>query len=128
MTTDKIEPALSAKWWDRVRHLKARGDLERALLATGTEEIGLVGVIAAANAALPDSDPRKITREWLSALEEVIGAAALWNSEQRAAGRDMQAGEHALSLVADLFYALESYLPPPPPYADHYLTASVTLT
>lgn len=69
-------------------------------------------LIALANAALPDDDKRKITRERLAALEEVVGAAGLWNRMQRAAGRDMQPGEHALDLVADLYHALQSYLPP----------------
>lgn len=56
--TDKIEPALTPEEWrdtDRAMRQHVGALPERA--------DDLAQVIALANAALPDSDPRKITRE-----------------------------------------------------------------
>lgn len=111
MTTETIPPALTPAEWADVRDPAQRADLF-AQLGFGTDAQGVAQTIAILNDALLDTDPRKITREWLSALEEVVGAATLWNHEQRKTGRGMQSGEHALAVVAGMFYTLASYLPP----------------
>jgi hypothetical protein len=98
--TDRIEPALDEHWWERVRWLKQRGDLKGALLSMGTEELGLAGLIAAANEALKDDDPRKITHRAVATLRDAAREAELEGLRYQ-----------DLLALADV---LESYLPPDP--------------
>lgn len=67
-------------------------------------------VIAFANAALPDSDPRKITRETVATLRN----HAYYSKHGDAHGRLAMTAD-ALAALAD---ALESYLPPEGARAD----------
>lgn len=99
--TDKIEPALTAEeWTSPADALDGYFDLRDGVVDVrlgGAHGGGdLVGdtrkLIAFANAALPDSDPRKITRERI---------ALLWSAASRA-------GESDVVFIE----ALESYLPP----------------
>jgi hypothetical protein len=79
--SDPIQPALSAEEW--AKNLNDRGGLEiqafpeessisiqdwgaMSGVTVGSED--LPALIALANAALPDSDPRKITREMVDGL------------------------------------------------------------
>lgn len=86
--SEEIEPALTADDWARELSV---ADLHPFL---DTEKI-----IAVANAALPDSDPRKITRERIALLRVELGWA--------------ENAEYSNDPEARRFLdALESYLPP----------------
>lgn len=122
--SEEIAPALTPEEWalrlsgqmsDEVRNLNL-GDgipiMDSGHLAvtydTGypqpVEMSQLPAVIALANAALPDSDRRKITRAWVKALRE---ASVVWASGNGVIQDDEQTARvHA---IAD---ALASYLPP----------------
>jgi hypothetical protein len=63
----------------------------------------LPALIALANATLPDSDPRKITRRHTSLLRVAVGA--MWSGKDR----NNRPAAVALDRLAD---TLESYLPP----------------
>ena len=101
---ETIEPVLSVEEWERV----AKDDV-RITLPFPAESADLPDerimitvewapdVIALANHGLPDTDPRKITREW---IELLIRAA-----------RDGAPAEQARALEA-MAAALASYLPP----------------
>jgi hypothetical protein len=119
--TDTITPALSAKEWDSLEV----GDIPKTEYLMFVEEDGSVVVmrktgkqrmesvavdsehlptlIALANHALPDSDPRKITREQVDALADVADKATVrhWHDAHYAA-------PHLRALVA----ALRALLPP----------------
>lgn len=99
--TDRLEPGsvLTTAQWERIRELKADGHLDRALLAMGTQELGLAGLIAAANEALPDTDHRKITREKLRYVRQLMG---VHEDEER-----------------EFLDALASYLPPEHPVTEN---------
>lgn len=74
----------------------------------------LPALIAFANAALSDSDPRKITRDWLRTLRseaKYVGSGGLESEYEDEPYRSMGQREAALRAIAD---ALESYLPPEP--------------
>lgn len=102
---EKIEPVLSRDEWERVVKDDVRVILafpaegadmpdERIMLTTEWAP----DLIALANHGLPDSDPRKITREWI----DLLNRAATNGNEDGADAR-------ALKSLAE---ALESYLPP----------------
>lgn len=103
-TAEKLAPALSREEWERVTkddvrimlEFPADDDLpdERIVLATEWAP----DVIALANHGLPDSDPRKITRDWIDLLNRVAAGERLDATDVR-----------ALDAFAE---ALESYLPP----------------
>lgn len=104
--TEKIEPALTAEGWrlssaaERPEH--ALGSL-RGLFPSDEyfDAADLPAVIALANAALPDSDPRKITRERVAAIRTAAeGSRRHYNAEPFA------------NALRDFANALESYLPP----------------
>lgn len=109
--TDRFEPAWNANmlsWWGR------DPDEVRYQLGVGMDHVSyslkcdLPRLIALANAALPDPDPRKITREWI----EVIRAAArdaVCGIEDASLVQAAERHAMALTAIAD---ALESYLPP----------------
>jgi hypothetical protein len=110
-TDEKIKPAMTAAEW-------ARGinghDWEHLAALAGTE----AQLIALANAALPDSDPRKITRERvqsLRALAEELAFDDCTIPEDEDAPLTLAGREHRHRLIAEarnLAAALESYLPP----------------
>jgi hypothetical protein len=117
---EKMEPVLSAEEWARAKDEDALTDVPVgehvvAYVADGIVRIALLekpGVatgaldqparaIALLNDALPDSDPRKITREMVNDLRDVaIGVQGACGSPEK----DAQ-----LLRYVD---ALESYLPP----------------
>ena len=126
-----IEPALSADEWEVPHaprpHLYACVERETLTLADGTvapltgicldaveEPQSIYALIALANAALPDSDPRKLRRDWLCELRDAADEIEmqLRNPHWRMADdRSLAAHRmHTLRLVAN---AIESYLPPP---------------
>jgi hypothetical protein len=92
--TDKIESALSAEEWAIALHRKSG-----AAPSANTP----VRRIAMDNASLPDTDPRKMTRD---RIDDVRVAARQMPSRDSESNPGLQ--ERLLSL-AD---ALESYLPP----------------
>lgn len=127
--TLKPEPALTPDDWIAVRGGRFvrsgvgsgtssdRDHVHAVMVAAGGRMIfpeGIAGsvvhsperLIALANAALPDTDPRKITRETVSALR--IAAIAL---DMDAAAFDVDNNAHAQAVRA-LAAALASYLPP----------------
>ncbi len=90
--TTKVEPALTAEEWERSRVRSTDYMIEDA--SGGCE---YAKVIALANAALPDTDPHKITAKMVETLRN------MWYVDQE--------GEMLLNRIADV---LESYLPPRP--------------
>jgi hypothetical protein len=103
--TNRIEPALSAEEWARGIPGVFGWD-DGSVFIDWREPEPLEGphvdrphaIIAALNAALPDSDPRKITRALVRRLRETAYTAA--------------DGYSGPTWLADLADALESYLPP----------------
>jgi hypothetical protein len=97
---------LSSEEWESLRSgtLSEVGlESVTAILAHSHEpdHVGAPRVLAAMNFKLPDSDPRKITRERLRALKGAIEASE---------------GEGNDDTFASAFVAaLDSYLPPPSP-------------
>ena len=111
--TPKIAPALTALEWEEalawphglLDYLVKPGD---AIGYGKDKPEDLRALIALANAALPDDDPRKITREKIATLREMVGyAAGAYTSSGES--EDLKADEAFLSPFLD---ALESYLPP----------------
>lgn len=71
----------------------------------------LSAAIALANHALPNDDPRKITREMVNALDETIEMAK--DSECDPMGVDPDSGPNAtLDLASSLLRVLQALLPP----------------
>lgn len=99
--SEKIEPALSEEEWEDVLRIVSVHGPDGLALAVGYEdcigpnEEARAYSIAINNAALPDDDRRKITREMVNDLRRI-------DSEEYP----------PLSRIAD---ALESYLPPETP-------------
>ena len=103
--TPEIEPATSAEDW--AVHIEAARDAGLSLQAyLWAGQAYPARTIALANAALPDSDPRKITRHHVERLRMV--AATLHMRESGMAG-PMTIVSNELNEIAE---ALESYLPP----------------
>jgi hypothetical protein len=101
--TERIEPALSAEEWVAVRQAKADGlTFDSIQVECGSD----AGLIAFLNDELPDSDPRKITREKLGAVRHALAEHHVDLSI------DQYTSLHTITL-ATLLAALESYLPPP---------------
>lgn len=90
--SESIEPALPPELWPRARKWKSRIAAMITLEGGNDSELGVpdlrvdgsnqrerdavhyVAAIALLNDDLPDSDDRKITREWLSDLEHAVDA------------------------------------------------------
>jgi hypothetical protein len=70
---DKIEPALTAEEWAHAMDADVRDGLAYEVCYLWGRSRP-AGAIAIANAALPDSDPRKITRDEPSMLRNVAEA------------------------------------------------------
>jgi hypothetical protein len=105
--TTKIEPVLGEEEWRRIR--RTRG--ERASTATDDSVPAAAIAIAIQNDILPESEPRKITRD----VVNMLGQAAVQYVELvRLAKLQSEKDEiwaTMRSLIA-LHRALESYLPP----------------
>lgn len=121
--TDKLEPALSAEEWrQRERHFTVRefegtvyfltdaGGYNVEAFVSGVAD--LTATIALTNAALPDSERRKITREKIAHLRELVELANVDDAGPR--GESWQSDEllSARTAVAEFADALASYLPP----------------
>lgn len=126
--SEKIEPALSADEWFVPQiarpHLYCLSE-ERVGLSFGDGSVAprtgidveiedVPAIIALANAALRDSDRRKITREWINelryaadTLKPIAYLAATPQPTER--DRELMDTSTVLSVIAD---ALASYLPP----------------
>lgn len=121
--TDKIEPALTPDEWTgletwiptaspgKQRYLYAsfsaagiqfREPGQWTFLTTARD---LSKLIAAANAALPHSDPRKITRERMAAVRAAL-------AQQHVDLTDDHFTSDETRVLAQVLDALESYLPP----------------
>jgi hypothetical protein len=108
MTTDKIEPALSAA------EFRNEGMDDPAILGDiryHDDPRSLAKIIALSNHLLPDSDRRKITRERLSFVSYAVialdGAMLATRDAEKLAG--IRSTQRELQTFAD---ALASYLPP----------------
>jgi hypothetical protein len=97
-----IEPALSAEAWADVEagngipYAYGSSILDELLMLEGRD---IPAAIAYLNHELPDSDPRKITRQMVDRIRGAADALSIQYS----------AMDVALTTIAD---ALESYLPP----------------
>ena len=103
MEKTEIQPALSAEEWANPAEV-GYFDWDIGIVDVGgfeTDRTRLpVQIIALANAALPDSDPRKVTREKIAAVREVLAGLSI-------------DGPWACGEITEAFLiALESYLPP----------------
>lgn len=117
MTDTQIEPALTAEEWAEILDGKQRWSADemidnawRIVGGPNRPARGVPAAIAAANAALPDTDPRKITREMVFCLHEVL---ANFNAAYLTmGGNNPKIAEQYGPPVEQLAAALESYLPP----------------
>lgn len=113
--SDRIEPALSAEEWNHGGDALMWRDGAFVFLEsdaggmrnhrTRLGEDDLPRVIALANAALSDSDPRKITRGDIGAIRASL-------SQQHFDSTDDQYMTPETRTFARVLAALESYLPP----------------
>jgi hypothetical protein len=108
--TEHIEPALPPEDW--AMHAESAADENVALQEyLSWHTVRPVQSIALANAALPDTDPRKITREMVEAMRY---AAYMLMEVSREAADDEEFAK--LHTNADRLFAgadaLASYLPP----------------
>jgi hypothetical protein len=101
--TDRIEPALTAEEWASIQAGNGIPYMTRCSVVDdlrGLDDGDTHAAIAYANHLLPDSDPRKITRERIAAMRNTVTNLSLVDPD----------GE-----VVDAFAdALASYLPPEP--------------
>lgn len=115
MTDTPIEPALTAEEWAEVGSSPWIGcSYDEGIMAwperphVRSADSGLDidddmhALIALANAALPDFDPRKITREKIEVARHIMARAE----------RRTMVGVALFAATDDLLDALESYLPP----------------
>lgn len=110
--TDKIEPALTTEEWANVQRFGV-GLLAIEVLVAEDEPQKAVAI---ANAALPDSDSRKITRERVAAIREAADEleSNLKNPHWRM-DDDRSWAAYNVRLCREMADALESYLPPANP-------------
>ena len=104
--SEKIEPAMTQAQWE---HMKREHSAGIALLPGAGNAQQCASMIAAYNDALPDSDPRKITRDDIEALRRICRSAVY--QFQKSTGAVLPDGK-VVERIAD---ALESYLPPETP-------------
>ena len=106
--TDRIEPALTPEEWANKGYPAIDGyfDFENCVVDTGGGWGGepgrfIPGLIALANAALPDDDKRKFRREHIAALRNATVRDVIGDEDRE-----------QTSILRNLADALESYLPP----------------
>lgn len=118
--TNEIEPALTPEEWAKHSGGTAAVWMSAKLPRSDSEDAEIrldfaerpIAVIALANAALPDDDPRKITREKLDAMREVFDSWISYQSDI-AASMDAAVSSHpAVQDVEELLAALAALLPP----------------
>lgn len=108
--TPKIEPAVTSEQW--ARHSDT---FRRVWMIEAVDEQDFAALIALANAALKDDDPRKITREKVRLVRELADLAWLRaKSFKIAEPFATQNADRARAEVEQFADALESYLPPLP--------------
>jgi hypothetical protein len=101
--SDKIEAALTSDEWKALQWSEfAAADMIAASRVPFADRP--LAIIAILNAALPDSDPRKITREWIQSIRDSADAV----DGEWGVGK----GDHPIAIrLAAIADALESYLP-----------------
>lgn len=127
--TDKIEPALTESQWearnrgDQIMHPLGAPDVrwnQMSRSVTIGPPVGGASLYAAdapkwialLNAALPDTDPRKITREWTHNLRTVADFLEHLSIDESANLIAWEERGHAAIRLREYAAALESYLPP----------------
>lgn len=123
--SDAISPALTAEEWAHREFVRGVPRREHQIFGYVGEEDGLLhlgwdaeplhpvtvnsipAVLALANAALEDDDKRKITREWVAELRELVTLLRDGSDIPRLAERT--------AVLSDAADALASYLPPEEP-------------
>lgn len=101
--TDRIEPALSSEEWAHAMDEDVREGLAyEVTYLWGSSRPA--ATIALANAALLDSDPRKITRTKITLLREAADSHRAYDS--------IEPFHAEAKSLAEFANALESYLPP----------------
>jgi hypothetical protein len=117
-----IEPALTAEEWAEAQACKAAWRLFDSCQGEQPDQCRYL--IALNNDALPDDDPRKITRETIRAMrlaaarfgDEPVGVSAGWllmdARWHNLAGKQRARHEESARTINALADALESYLPP----------------
>jgi hypothetical protein len=117
MSEQKIAPALSAEEW---AYWLRDGERVKRDIASACDAISFglhqdpAKLLALSNSALPDSDPRKITRKAVTLVRAAADALEHDSQDGLRDGFDGAADANnaaALRVFAD---ALESQLPPPP--------------
>ena len=113
--SDRIEPALTPEEWRTAKLWlagKMIGGKVRGSVVLDLPDKHTPAALALANAALPDTDPRKITREWVADIREraddLAGEIAEWVG-------DSPRTEAQIARLRRIADALESYLPPETP-------------
>lgn len=109
--TDKIEPALSAEEWAKIQEAGGAQNYESSIDEYGHEPKTSAYMIALWNSVLPDSDPRKITREMVLRLRTASDLIGKLGAEMGKSWASLVLPGMAAKLRADAD-ALESYLPP----------------
>jgi hypothetical protein len=120
--TDPITPALTAEEWAAWKEGRGAGETLFLVNVNSGPDDPVWGqsfsahppaaLIALANAALPDDDPRKITREKLVALRDCLAMAGLANDDRCVSDKEFADARRYDALATTLTDALESYLPP----------------
>jgi len=112
--TDKIEPALSAPVW--AMHQQGADSmgltLDQYLARHVVRSPAPSGDIAIANAALPDSDLRKITSRAVALLRDVADRIVISDG---IVADDQPGADNDVDGLRTLAQALASYLPPEEP-------------
>ena len=104
---------ISADWMDQSIEIFDVGEGTKVSLFGAPRVVAdAPRLIAALNAALPDTDPRKIGGEYLAALREVVAASDALNGAKMISGGMLQVSGTTVETLRDLADALASYLPP----------------
>lgn len=109
MTDQTIHPALTPEEWAKLDSPEYRSAILGALCARLKADHTGPMLIAILNAALPDSDPRKITREKIALIHEMYRMGC---SCGVITADDMTSWDRLQAELPAFAAALESYLPP----------------
>jgi hypothetical protein len=109
--TEHIDPALTSEEWGEISAAARDNGLTPQAYLFATDAFPF-RALAMANAALPEDDPRKITRETVNALYGVSEAAAEWHKEHLTDPKDQEFAENQRRKMRDLWQTLVALLPP----------------
>lgn len=121
--SEPITPALTAEEWRITSAAVARDFAITALKNEFKDEYGecmlaeplsLPAVIALANTALPDADPRKITWAMVDALRNLFESSDFLAYEEPGHRADHEETKRVGDLAYQCLDAIASYLPPRP--------------